>query len=193
MSLSAPTVIIKGASVTRILTAAEANALNTTAIMILGAPGAGLAIAPREFILSKGAGHCRRRRRQYHDSFRGPDRLEREPVPRQPVPGGPAGVSRESERFQPAAVSEHSAGDSHGHRRYDRQQRASGRHDHLRRSQRAVGWGRWPPPATEILSLDALKRELRIAADEHDHDDLLVGQIGSRRRLRRSLPSALRS
>ena len=33
--------------------------------------------------------------------------------------------------------------------------------------------------ATEILSLDALKRELRIAADEHDHDDLLVGQIGS--------------
>ena len=56
MSLSAPTVIIKGASVTRILTAAETRALNTTAITILGAPGAGLAIAPREFILSKGAG-----------------------------------------------------------------------------------------------------------------------------------------
>ena len=56
MSLSAPTVIIKGASATRVLTAAETLDLNTTAIMIVGAPGAGKVLAPREFILSKGAG-----------------------------------------------------------------------------------------------------------------------------------------
>jgi hypothetical protein len=56
MSLSAPTVIIRGASVTKVLTAAETRALNTTAITVVPAPGAGMVLVPREFILSKGAG-----------------------------------------------------------------------------------------------------------------------------------------
>ena len=56
MSLSAPTVIIKGASATRVLTAAETLDLNTTAIDIVGAPGARLALLPRAFILSKRSG-----------------------------------------------------------------------------------------------------------------------------------------
>jgi hypothetical protein len=56
MSLSAPTVILKGASVTKILTVAETLALNTTAITIVPSPGAGKALMPREFVLSKGAG-----------------------------------------------------------------------------------------------------------------------------------------
>lgn len=56
MSLSGQAILIRGASATRVLTAAETLALNTTAITIVGAPGSHKALVPREFILSKGAG-----------------------------------------------------------------------------------------------------------------------------------------
>ena len=96
MSLSAPTVIIKGASVTRILTAAETLALNTTAITIAPAPGAGKVLVPREFILSKGAGTVGAAGGNVTVRYVGQTALSAEPISCQPVPGGAQNVSRES-------------------------------------------------------------------------------------------------
>ena len=56
MSQRSGKLLLDRASVTRILTAAETLALNTTAIELVGSPGAGRAIVPHEAFLSKPSG-----------------------------------------------------------------------------------------------------------------------------------------
>lgn len=54
--MRAGSLLLDRASVSRVLTAAETLALNTTAIEFVGAPGAGRVLVPHEFVISKPAG-----------------------------------------------------------------------------------------------------------------------------------------